>query len=470
MVAKKRIEEITVSRKRVSRWFLVWVFVPWLLSAYTVQAATPLLGGGGQVATLAPMLEQVVPGVVNISTRARVRVRENPLLSDPFFRRFFGLEDSPQERESQSMGSGVIVDARAGYIITNHHVIEGADEIIATLNDGRRLTARLVGVDPEVDLAVLQVKAQGLTAVPIGESGRLRVGDIVVAIGNPFGLGQTVTSGIVSALGRTGLGIEGYEDFIQTDASINPGNSGGALVNLRGELIGINTAIVGASGANVGIGFAIPSNMAQAVMAQLIEYGEVRRGQLGVVVQDLSPELAQAFGLQLSGGAVVARVVPGSPAEEAGLRSGDVVTAVNGQAVRNASVLRNVIGMLRVGSKVRLDIVRDGRRQTLQTVLVEPEQRRLEGARASNRLAGAVLGPLEPDHPLAGRIEGVAVVEVERGSPAWVAGLRPGDVIVSINRQVVRSIDDVPLAVERSRQRLLLNIVRGDTALFLVIR
>lgn len=452
------------------QWAIAILASSLLIGWPVLTAAAPLISGAAGDVTLAPMLERVVPGVVNISTRARVRVRQNPLLNDPFFGRFFEFEQRPRSRETQSMGSGVIVNAEAGYVVTNYHVIQEAEEILVTLNDGRRFTADLVGVDSEVDLAVIKIDPQRLTAVPVGDSGRLRVGDFVVAIGNPFGLGQTVTSGIVSALGRSGLGIEGYEDFIQTDASINPGNSGGALVNLRGELIGVNTAIVGASGGNIGIGFAIPSNMTHAIMTQLIKYGEVRRGQLGVIVQDLSPDLAQAFGLQIAGGAVVARVEPGSPADHAGLRAGDVVTAVNGRPVRNASALRNAIGILRVGTELRLDTVRDGRRQRIRAVLVEPTRQLLDAGAASERLAGARLGPLDSRHPVAGRLEGVAVEEVKRGSPAWVAGLRQGDVIISINRQKVRSIADVTPAIGQFPHRLLLNIIRGDASLFLVIR
>lgn len=440
------------------------------LTTGAAEAAPPLLAATGAQGTLAPMLEEVVPGVVNISTTARVRLRENPLLSDPFFRRFFGLRDQPRERETQSTGSGVIVDAKNGYVITNYHVIEDADEIIVTLNDGRRMNGELIGVDPEVDLAVIHIDAEGLTEVSFGDSDQLRVGDIVVAIGNPFGLSQTVTSGIVSALGRTGLGIEGYEDFIQTDASINPGNSGGALVNLAGRLVGINTAIVGASGGNVGIGFAIPSNMARVIMAQLVEYGEVRRGQLGVVVQDLSPELAQAFGLQHSGGALVTRVVADSPADEAGLQPSDVITAVNGQAVRNASQLRNAIGLLRVGAELKLEIIRDGRSRVMRAQLVSPRQAKIDAGRLSKRLAGAYLAPIERGHPLSGRVQGVQVVAIENASPAWNAGLREKDIIVSINQYPINALQDIPRAIARSSQRLLLNILRGEAALLLVIR
>ncbi len=295
--------------------------------------------------TIAPMLEKVLPAVVNISTRIRTRISGHPLLNDPFFRRFFAIpEGQDRQRQKQSVGSGVIVDAGEGYILTNHHVIEAADEITVTLRDQRHYTAEVVGSDPEVDLALIHIKAGDLVALPVADSDEVRVGDFVVAIGSPFGLGQTVTYGIVSALGRSGLGIEGYEDFIQTDASINPGNSGGPLVNMNGELVGVNTAIVGPSGGNIGIGFAIPGNMASVILHHLSEYGEVRRGQLGLVAQDLTPELAQAFGLQRRGGAVVAQVTPGSAAEQAGVRSGDVIVSLDGRALANSSDLRNAVG------------------------------------------------------------------------------------------------------------------------------
>ncbi|MGD2112227.1 MAG: DegQ family serine endoprotease [Gammaproteobacteria bacterium] len=417
--------------------------------------------------SLAPMLEQVLPAVVNISTRALPQVRHNPLLDDPFFRRFFDLpEVRPGEPQSRARGSGVIVDARRGYVLTNHHVIDEAGEITVTLRDRRSFLARVVGQDPEVDIALLEIEADDLTDLPIADSDRLRVGDFVVAIGNPFGLGQTVTYGIVSALGRTGLGIEGFENFIQTDASINPGNSGGALVTTTGELVGINTAILGPSGASVGIGFAIPSNMAQAIVRQLVVHGEVRRGELGVVIQDLTPELAAAFGLRDSGGALLARVVPGSSAERAGLAAGDIVVAVNGRPIRSGGALRNAIGLQAVGDTLALDVIRDGRPLSLRATIASVAAGGAEAGRLSERLAGAVLGELPP----AAAGPGIQVLDVERGSPAWQTGLRPGDIIVAINRQAVAAVADVPQALQRAPGSLQLNIRRGSAVLSIYIQ
>ncbi|WP_434101579.1 Do family serine endopeptidase [Methylocaldum gracile] len=346
--------------------------------AAAYQASNPgaAIGQSGRP-TLAPMLEAVLPAVVNISTTSTVNVQENPLFNDPFFRRFFDLPNMPpRQRQQQSLGSGVIVNAENGLILTNHHVIANADQVTVTLQDGRDFEATVVGADPETDVAVVKIGEKNLTALRFGDSQSLRVGDFVVAIGSPFGLSQTVTSGIVSALGRSGLGIEGYEDFIQTDASINPGNSGGALVDLNGELVGINTAIVGPAGGNVGIGFAIPSHLAQAVMQQIVQYGEVQRGQLGIGVQDLTPESAKALGLERSGGAVIAQVQPDSPAAQAGLRPGDVVVAIDGAPVANASSLRNIIGLLRVGSEIKLDFLRNGQKRTVTARIAQPPARR----------------------------------------------------------------------------------------------
>lgn len=282
---------------------LMTLFVALALSVSTMgavgtsNAAAPMLDDQRGVLTIAPLLDRVTPGVVNISVTTVVAEQRNPLLDDPFFRRFFGVPSQPRERQAQSAGSGVIVDAEKGYVMTNHHVIDNAGVVSVTLKDGRKFKAELVGSDPGTDIALLKIDPDNLTQVGFGMSDRVQVGDVVIAIGNPFGIGQTVTSGIVSALGRSGLGIEGYEDFIQTDASINPGNSGGALINTKGELIGINTAIIGPSGGNVGIGFAVPSDMAKAVMEQLVRFCEVRRGRLGVVIQDLSPDISEAMGL-----------------------------------------------------------------------------------------------------------------------------------------------------------------------------
>ena len=318
---------------------------------------------GAPMHSIAPVVSRATPGVVGISVRGRVR-EDNPLLQDPLFRRFFNLQQQPIERETQATGSGVIVDAAQGYVLTNSHVTENGNSIEVTTKDNRKFKARLIGRDPDTDIAVLQISGSNLTAVPMGDSDRLQVGDFVLAVGNPFGLGQTVTSGIVSALGRS-PGIEGYEDFIQTDASINPGNSGGPLVDMQGRIVGINTAIVAPSGGNVGIGFAVPINMARQVMNQLISYGEIKRGRIGVAIQDLTPDIAQALGTTHTEGAVIARVEQGSPAERAGLRTNDLVVAVNGAPIHNGAELRNRVGLSKIGDAVDLTIVRGASERTV---------------------------------------------------------------------------------------------------------
>jgi serine protease DegQ len=349
---------------RPLRLVLVFAIGLWIAVPLPSGAGTPLVGMDGQTPSLAPLLKQVTPAVVNIAVKGTEEV-DNPLLKDPLFRRFFNIPEGPIKREVQAAGSGVIVDAQAGYVITNNHVIEHADHIVVTLKDNRHFDAKLIGADPDTDVAILKIDPSNLTAITIGDSDRLEVGDFVVAIGNPFGLGQTVTSGIVSALGRSGLDIEHYENFIQTDAAINPGNSGGALINLRGELIGINTAIVGPSGGNVGIGFAVPINMARSVMDQLVAHGEVKRGRIGVTLQDLTPDIAEAMHVDVNEGAIVSKVDPQSPAKRAGIKPGDVIVGVNGTPVHGSSDLRNRVGLMSIGQTVSLTILRGGAQQTI---------------------------------------------------------------------------------------------------------
>jgi len=450
-------------------WGLAVVLAALLLAAAPLSAQLPALEPDERgLPTLAPVLEDVTPAVVNISVVSRAPASQNPLFQDPFFRRFFDL---PEPRPQRSAGSGVVVDARNGYVITNHHVIQNADQVVVRLKDRREFEAELVGSDPATDIAVLKIEPlEDVPSLPLGDSDELKVGDFVVAVGNPFGLGQTVTSGIVSALGRSGLRVEGYEDFIQTDAPINPGNSGGALVNLRGELVGVNTAIIGPAGGNVGIGFAVPINMARAVMDQLIEFGEVRRGRLGVLVQDLTPDLAEALGIPHREGAVITQVEEGSPAERAGLQAGDVVIAANGHEVRDASDLRNQVGVMRIGETVALRIVRNGERKTLEVTIGKVTPDTVAGGETARQLEGAVFRDIRPGNPLHGRLEGVEVAEVEQGSPAWRAGLRPGDVILSVNRRQVTSVAELRQALEAVRGAIALNIARDGARLFIVIR
>src|SRR6187397_269708 len=375
----------------------IFVATTTLALAVPSLGALPATDGTTPMPTLAPMIKRVSPAVVNIATRGTVRERtpQNPLLEDPFFRRFFDIPDmSPRERQFQSAGSGVIFDAKNGYIVTNAHVIDNATEITVTLQDGRDLTGTVVGSDVPSDVAVIKVPPQALVQVALGDSTLLEVGDFVVAIGNPCGLQHTVTSGIVSGLGRSGINPDGggYEDFIQTDASINPGNSGGALVNLRGELIGINSAILSRSGGNIGIGFAIPVNLAHSVMDQLIKYGSVKRGLLGINVFSLTPDMAKSLNLPNTQGVLVSQVNDGSAAEKAGIRPGDVITSINGQGIKSNSELRNAIGLSRVGEKLDVALIRDRKPIHVTAVITElpSPTANARGGQAASNDTGAV--------------------------------------------------------------------------------
>ena len=437
-------------------------------SAHAVLPTTDI--DGKPFPTLAPILKSINPAVVNISTFSTAKTRTNPLLNDPFFRRFFDLPELPEfdqqvpRKRQQSAGSGVIVDAREGIVMTNYHVIREADEVHVALIDGRSFEAEVVGSDPDLDVAILIIEADDLTEIEFADSSLLEVGDFVIAIGNPFGLGQTVTTGVVSALGRSGLGIEGYENFIQTDASINPGNSGGALVNLAGQLVGINTAIISPAGGNVGIGFAIPTNMARASMQQIIEHGEVRRGQIGVSIQDITPDLREAFNLGKGQfGVLVAKVLEDSPAARAGLKAGDIILSVDGNITRTSAQLRSRIGVKTVGDKVALRLLRGDRELTLN-VEIGPARAR----ESSSRELHPLLQGLRLENNSQG--EGVQVIDVAPNSSAAYSGLRPGDIIVGANRRRVTDIESLEQALRLEDSSVLLRVERNGGSLFIVIR
>lgn len=452
---------------------LTSVMIPFL----SAEASVPPAAITTKQQELSAILKAVMPAVVNVSVQGEIVTPINPFAKD---KRQHDNEQPPAKRFA-GFGSAVIVDAKKGYILTNAHVIHDAKFITITIADGRVYRAKLIGEDIASDIAVLQIKADNLVAMPLGNSDDLQVGQPVAAIGNPFGFTQTVTSGIVSALQRSDLKIEKLEDFIQTDAPINPGNSGGALVDMSGNLIGINTAIFGPDGANVGIGFAIPANMARSIMEQLIQYGEVRRGVLGVTVQNLTPDLANALSNLTPGlgqqfkeagiqGAIVDTVVPGSPAERAGLKVGDIIRKINGKVIKTGAAIRNTIGLLRIGSKIDIDVLRAGKPLTLHTSVLDPREQDKQQNQSKELISGITLQNIAVQDPIHGYIEGVLVVGVSEDSAAWHWGLFPGDVIVSANLKPVHNINELNAIAKQSQVELLLNILRGPISQFIVIK
>jgi len=446
----------------------VVTLVPVCVCAATLPAAVD----GQPMPSLAPMLQRVTPAVVNISTTTRVQVRD-AYFDDPMVRQFFGLPATPRERVEQSLGSGVIVDAAKGYVLTNNHVVGGADDISVTLQDGRTFKGKLVGADPDTDVAVVQIPAQNLTALPLADSSKLRVGDYVVAVGEPFGLSETVTAGIVSALSRSGLGgpdsaSSGYQNFIQTDASINPGNSGGALVNLRGELVGINTMIFSPSGGNVGIGFAIPSNLTSSVMAQLLAHGKVERGSLGMQTQAITPRIAQLLKLEDDKGVVVTGVNPGSAAEHAGLQPGDVLTTLNGKPLHNEQELRNTEGLLPLGSTVQLGVLRDGHSRQVSATLAAEKLASLDGGKLDPRLAGVRFSELSQRQRDQG-LYGVAISAVQPGSRAARAGLSTDDMLIGVGNQRITSLRMLGGLAGVHPRQLVLVVADADGSRYVVV-
>ncbi len=419
--------------------------------------------------SLAPMLQKALPAVVNI--RSQIKILDLNTLNR--------LQQEQQAQDNNSNGqvpdkyvsvaSGVIVDADKGYILTNAHVIADAISITVTLNDGRHYNAKVIGLDKPSDIAVLQIRAKNLTALPFGNVATLKVGDIVAAIGNPFGLNESVSSGIVSALGRTTLGIENYENFIQTDAPINPGNSGGALVNTQGQLVGINTAILTPARGNIGIGFAIPAGMAKSVMSQLIQYGDVRRGALGIGAEDISPDIANALSVTSYKGAVVTQILPSSPAQQAGIQIGDIITSVNGNDIKSANDVVNAIAFLRVDSKAIINLLRNNKTITIVTAITDPQKRQKAEQEHDPLLYGVGLKDFTLLSPIHGDIKGVAVVSVDEDSNAWHADLHPGDVITSINQHTVTNIAELKKITTTAKDSLLLHILRGPAAAFIVV-
>jgi serine protease DegQ len=433
------------------------------LACAPTMAAWPSAVDGKTMPSLAPMLEKATPAVVSIAVKGTHKVKKDV----PNIFRFFGKPNQKpnqaQQRPFRGLGSGVIIDAKEGYIVTNNHVVDKADEIIVTLKDGRQIEAKKIGSDAASDIALLQIDADNITEIKISDSDKLRVGDFAVAIGSPFGLGQTVTSGIVSALGRSGLDIENYEDFIQTDAAINSGNSGGALVNLRGELIGINTAILGPNGGNVGIGFAIPSNMMNNLAQQIIEFGEVHRGVLGVSGRSVNSEIAKAMELETNQGGFIEQVVPGSAAAEAGIKPGDVIIKINGKKIKTFNELRGKIGSIAAGKQVNFTIIRNGDEEELTVTLKQSQVNKVAAAGIHRMFEGAKLENNNQN-------KGVIISEVADNSPAQMVGLQSGDLITAINRTPINNIADLRSYLKDRKGVFALNIIRDNYSQYLMIR
>jgi serine protease Do len=462
------------------------------LSPVSVFAAETASSSSQQLPSLAPMLEKVMPSVVSISVEGSTTVK-TPRMPQQF-QQFFGdnspfcqdgspFQSSPmcqngggdggadgganaQKQQFRALGSGVVINADKGYVVTNNHVVDNATKIQVQLSDGRRYDAKVIGKDPQSDIALIQLQdAKNLTAIKIADSDNLRVGDYTVAIGNPYGLGETVTSGIVSALGRSGLNVENYENFIQTDAAINRGNSGGALVNLNGELIGINTAILAPDGGNIGIGFAIPSSMVKNLTAQMVEYGQVKRGELGIMGTELNSELAKAMKVDAQRGAFVSQVLPNSAAAKAGVKAGDVVVSMNGKALTSFAALRAEVGSLPVGSKLQLGLLREGKPVNVTVELQQSSQDKVQSATIYTGIEGADLSNIDTNGQ-----KGVRVDSVKPGSAAARIGLKKGDVILGVNQQAVANLGELRKVLDTKPSVLALNVQRGDSSLYLLMQ
>ncbi|CAH5735801.1 TPA: serine endoprotease DegQ [Enterobacter hormaechei] len=437
-----------------------------LSASFPASAALPSqVPGQEAIPSLAPMLEKVLPAVVSVQVEGTARQSQR---IPEELKKYFGEEAPDQQAQPfEGLGSGVIIDAAKGYILTNNHVISQADKISVQLNDGREFDAKLIGGDDQSDIALLQVQnPSNLTQIAIADSDKLRVGDFAVAVGNPFGLGQTATSGIVSALGRSGLNLEGLENFIQTDASINRGNSGGALLNLNGELIGINTAILAPGGGSIGIGFAIPSNMAKTLSQQLIQFGEVKRGLLGIKGMEMSADLAKAFKLNVQRGAFVSEVLPNSGSAKAGVKSGDVIVSLNDKPLSSFAELRSRIATTEPGAKVKLGLIREGKPLTVEVTLDKSTSSSASAEQISPALQGATLS----DGQLKDGTKGISVTAVEKSSPAAQAGLHQDDVIVGVNRTRVQSIAEMRKVLESKPAVIALQIIRGNDTLYILLR